>query len=785
MEPLEEARWALFQCRIGHPDRANLLDDVAYACMTRFERLGDPSLLEEAVELHREALDLRPSGHPDRPESLNVLGCALSTRYELFGDLESLSEAIKLIRQALDLLPTGHRDRSASLNNLALTLVTTFEQSGNLESLAEAIDLHRQALSDRPAGHSRRSLSLSNLAVALTIKFEHLGDLKLLAEAVDLHREALSLRPLGHPRRSATLNNLASAVRTQFDHSRDLGLLAEAVELHRQALDLRPPGHFERDSSLSNLGNALWSRFQEVGDLNSLTEAVGLHREALNLRPVGHSHHSTSLNNLAAALHTHFGHTHDLESLEEAIELNRRALHLRPAGHPDRPSSLNNLATMIRTRFEQLDDLNSLAEAVELHRQALDLRPPGHPERPWAFKNLADTLQRRFERLNGIRHGHASRFSDEQRALDLHEAIRLYRAGLSSCADDDPSRINLLFSIGKFLLRPERNVFDFEDGLRHILEALQSRDTSADDCLSYAVDTLRLVEASYDFACDHANTLGLGRHYYDEPVLQIYILVIQLLPRAASFGLDHARRLHKLSGADVISRNAATRAIVSGREAEAVEMLEEGRGVFWSQALRLRTTDLDLLPALDSQELRRLFQALDLGGARDDSMSAIQRERHVEERRRLSSAAEALITEIRSRPAMSRFLLPPAFFSLVQSLPEGGAFVILVASSLGHRALVLDRINAQTTSLELLPPGDGFLSEAVRVSLPRDGDSEEGLSVDATVSRLLGVSKKASRAQHKPFDQTLAQLWASIVKPVIGVLGLKVCLCGVIMCPIY
>jgi hypothetical protein len=96
-------------------------------------------------------------------------------------------------------------------------------------------------------------------------------------------------------------------------------------------------------------------------------------------------------------------------------------------------------------------------------------------------------------------------------------------------------------------------------------------------------------------------------------------------------------------------------------------------------------------------------------------------------------------------------------------------------------ALVLDRINTQTTSLELFPPEDGFLSKAVRVSLPRDGNSDGDFAVDVNVSRLLGVSKKSSRAQHKPFDQTLAQLWASIVKPVIGVLGLKVCLCGVIV----
>jgi hypothetical protein len=128
---------------------------------------------------------------------------------------------------------------------------------------------------------------------------------------------------------------------------------------------------------------------------------------------------------------------------------------------------------------------------------------------------------------------------------------------------------------------------------------------------------------------------------------------------------------------------------------------------------------------------------------------------------------------------MSRFLLPPAFGLLLQSLPEGGFMVILLASSLGHHALVLDRINAQTVSLKLSSPEGGFFSEAVRVPLPRDGDSAGYSVVNTSVSRLVGISKKASRMHHKPFEQTLAQLWTAIVKPVIGVLGLKVYTCSV------
>jgi hypothetical protein len=120
---------------------------------------------------------------------------------------------------------------------------------------------------------------------------------------------------------------------------------------------------------------------------------------------------------------------------------------------------------------------------------------------------------------------------------------------------------------------------------------------------------------------------------------------------------------------------------------------------------------------------------------------------------------------------MSRFLLPPAFSSLVQSLPESGFVVLLVASDLGHRALVLNRAHGVVASLGIVPPEGGFFSEAVRVSLPRDGGPD---TEDKNVIRLMGTSGRAKRMPKDPLDQTLAQLWTLIVKPVVDKLNLQV-----------
>jgi tetratricopeptide (TPR) repeat protein len=767
-EVIELHRQALDLRPPGNPDRSSSLDNLANALDAHFVQLGDLNSLAEAIELYRQALDSRPSWHPDRPLSLNNLATTLHTQFEQLGDLDSLTEATYLLRQALSLRPPGHSDRATSLNNLASVVHTRFEQFGDLDSLTEVIELHRQALALRPSGHPDRPFSLNNLATAVHTRFEQAGDLDSLTEAIELLRQALILRPPGHPERSTSLSNLASAVNTQFDQIGNPDSLAEAIALHRHALDLRPPGHSKRSISLDNLANALHARFEQSGDLGALEETIDLHRQALSLRSPGHPDRSFSLSNLAAAVQTQFDSDGDLDLLTQAIGLHRQALNERPPGHPEHARSLSNLGTAV----QKLGDYDSRVEALALHRRALKLRPPGHPQRPLSLSLLAKSVRSRYESPDSNRNGVVARWmSFLGVGSHLEEELDLYKEGLGLCGDGNPMRMSFLFDIGECLLRTETHLYNFQDGIRHIMEGLRDRSSPASQSLRRGSRSLGIIEAAYQFSMEHTDAVVFDRHDDDDLVLQVYILVIRLLPRAASFELDASGRLHALSGAETISRDAATRAIAAGRNKEAVEMLEEGRGVFWSQALRLRAKNLDLLPANDAQELRRLFRMLELGSMHDESMGKLQREQSLEERRRVSNAAEALITEIRSRPGLSHFLLPPAFSSLVQSLPETGFVVILVTSKLSHYALVLDRTNARTTSLELFPPEGGFLSEVVQASLPRDSNAS---TQDKTASRAFGISKKANRRQHEPLDLVLAQLWISIVKPVIDVITVEV-----------
>jgi hypothetical protein len=327
-----------------------------------------------------------------------------------------------------------------------------------------------------------------------------------------------------------SFNNLANALTSRFEKFRDINALAEAVELHRQALALCMPGHPDRSMSLNNLANTLQTRAEQLGDFDSFAETVALYCQSLNLRPKGHLLRAVSLSNLANALGTLYVQFGDPASLVEAIDLRCQSLDLRPHGHPLCPSSLINLATALRLQSQQPEDISSA---------------PGE------------------------------HFLSPPHLSHLDEELILYKEGLAACVDGHPMRIFFLFAIGQCMLRARMHAFNFTEGISHILKALQDGASPAAQSLGRAIDALRVVEAAYQFLIDQPDAIECESHLNNDLLLHVYISVIWLVPRAASFGLDHAKRLLMLSGIETVSRDGAARAIVAGRNTESVEMLEE------------------------------------------------------------------------------------------------------------------------------------------------------------------------------------------------------------------
>jgi tetratricopeptide (TPR) repeat protein/CHAT domain-containing protein len=707
-EAIVVAQEALDLCPAGHPDRSMSLNVLAVCLTARYDRLGAMEDLDGAIVLDREALDLRPQGDPGRSTSLNNLAVDLSARYDQLGAMQDLDEAISLDQEALSLRPQGHSLRSSSLNNLANHLSTRYNQLGAIQDLDEAIVLDREALDLRPQGHPLRSSSLNNLATHLSARYDRLGAMEDLSEAIVLDREALDLRPQGHPVRSMSLNNLANHLFTQYVRLGAMQDLDEAIVFDREALDLRPQGHPLRSSSLNNLANHLSTRYDRLGAMEDLGEAVVLDREALDLRPQGHPDRSMSLNNLANHLSTRYDQLGTMQDLDEAIVLDRESLDLRSQWHPVRSSSLNNLANHLCARYDQLGAMEDLSEAIVLGREALDLRPHGHPDRSMSLNNLANHLFTQYVRLGAMQdldkavvfdrealdlrpQGHPLRSNslnnlayhlsaryDRLGAMeDLSEAIVLGREALDLRPQGHPDRSMSVNNLANHLstrynqlgvMQDKEDLFNLYAQLVHMPQVVSSIDLSA------ARAWIRVAE-------DFQHPTILLAYQTSLRLLNQHLATLPSLPQH----LDILKDITSSLAVDAFSACLRNYSLTN-----AVELLEQGRGVFWSQLTHFHSPlDNAIASGSAGKSLADKFTQLSfLIRNAINSPSADQHERLCH----LNYEMQRVVTDIRKLPGLSRFLLP-LLFSDLQRAASKGPVVIVNASKRSCDALIvfLDR----------------------------------------------------------------------------------------------
>ena len=772
MSDLEEAialqRNALELCPQGHPHRAYSLAALAcsrYAC---FHQLGKLSDLEEAISLQRSTLELHPQGHPQRAHSLTSLACCLCSRFNQLGKLSDLEEAISLDRSGLQLRPQGSPDRAYSLGNLATCLSTRFGQLGRLSDLEEALALERSALGLCPQGHPYHAKFLCRLAVSLHSHFKQVGRLSYLEEAIYLERSALEIRLQGDPERLSSLLNLADCLYSRFKRLGRLSDLEEAITFDRSALELYPRGHPLRSYSLGYLASFLYSRFRQLGRLSDLEEAITFDRITLELRPQGHPDRSYSLGNLATGLHSRFRQLGRLSDLEEALALERSALELRLPGHVDRAGSLSNLASSLRNRFKKLGRLSDLEEAIALEHSALELRPQGHPNRAHSLANLANCLDSRFKQLG--------------RLSDLKEAIVLERSALELCPQEDPDRAFVLDDLASFLYH-RFNEFGSPSDL--------------EEAISLARSALELFPQGHPYRALPLGNLACYLHarFKDSPVhhvsdlqetFNVYSQLSEVSQTVSLSDLECAKQwiqkaeeckhsttvlayqtslrlsVHHLATVPSLPQNLAllkqliTTLAVDAFSAclrhdnptNAIELLEQGRGVFWSQLIRLRSPLDDVVASGDTGKILadKFTQVVSLLRGMSDAPPDADSQH--DRAWRLNVQLQNVTADIRKLPGLSRFLQPPLFSDL-QVAAAGGPVIIVNSSQYGCDAVVL------------LSDKDPL---HVPLTITKADVSERSLELYSLIHR------SRFRDVKKEIMVFLRGLWDAIVFPIVNVL---------------
>ncbi|KAG8760118.1 hypothetical protein FRC14_004006 [Serendipita sp. 396] len=740
----------------GHPDKPRRLNNLGSAFRNRFNRLGNLDDINNAIESHRAAVNLTPDSHPDKPKRLNNLGNSFLGRFGRFGDLDDLDNAILQHKAAVYLTPDGHPDKPKRLSNLATSLLNRFQRLGNLDDLDDAITQHQVAIDLTTDLHPEKPIQLNNIGIALRTRFERLGNYSDVDNAIQQHQAAVNLTPNGHPAKPNWLSNLGNALLIRFDRLGNLDDIDNAISKHQDAVNLTPDDHRDKPSCLNNLGSSLLTRFERLGNLDDIDKAIMQHQAAVDLTPDNHPDKPKALNNLGNSLIIRFERLGKSEDADNGIARHQEAVDRTPDGHPGKPRWLGNIGNSLLIRFERLGNLDDIDKAIMQHQAAVDLTPDDHSDRPSLLSNLGNSLLTRFERLGNID--------------DIANAVKQNQAAADLTPDDHPLKCGLLSNLGNSLVHRFRKFNhspDAEAAVAHLSAAASS---------PVGPPSVRLTAAK-----KWIGTASIANH---TSLLDACECAITVIPLVAWLGLPITDRHQQLAQIGGIVRDVAAIAISLDQRDKALEWLEQGRFIVWTQILQLRTPVdqlRDVEPDL-ADHLLRLSRLLDQGIHDSNPQSESKRspEQEARQYRTLATERDELVEKVRSLPNFNDFLRPSKLQRLAEAAKSGPVVVVNV-SEMRCDALALAsgvdevvhiplpklmsrRVTQLQVELKSILKSSGVRQRAVR-----DEDVEVG--GDEGCKRILGelwdhlVNPVLHSLKFKPGPDTLPRMWWCVTGP--------------------
>ncbi|OJA20570.1 hypothetical protein AZE42_09770 [Rhizopogon vesiculosus] len=303
--------------------------------------------------------------------------------------------------------------------------------------------------------------------------------------------------------------------------------------------------------------------------------------EALALHPVGHTDRSKSLVSVVSVLSTRFEHRGNGQDLDEAITLGREALTSHPVGHLHRCASLSNLACALRSRSRYRSNDLDLDEAILLYREALELRPVGHPDRPRSLHNLAIMLSARVEHRRNVQ--------------DLDEALANTLSALSLLTIHDPRQFYIRRSLaGIYMLCYESRLLSTGEDIDSLNVAMGHYRACADFVSGGLLSSRLRVSLPW---------VHYANRYTHNTLLDAYTTSMQLLDAYMSATAAVLSRHHTMkSFPATLAVDAASCVLQCGDVCRAVELLEQGRTLIWTQMARFRMPLDDLQECGDHAE---------------------------------------------------------------------------------------------------------------------------------------------------------------------------------------
>jgi tetratricopeptide (TPR) repeat protein len=771
--------------------------------------------IEEVIHQYHRLLEWSPRSDPNRPALLNQLAALLSQRHALSHQKSDLDKAITHCTEAVLLPPT--QDFVFGFFRLAARLLSRFSFHRQPDDLNSSIKYFRflrvnfHSLEAFNIPHTSGDLS-SNLFHALAYNLVlNPGDMvQDLEEMVALIPELITADILTYHQKHAFEAFSGLVTMTEMFCRKDTQLVAnQAIQVLREATVLNP------DLVISGtLATCLAVRFKTSLAMDDYEEAMAIADKIVTTHSPGNSPTMIQRNAmmlisvlLGFRLNT-FSRPEYLEDAvhrirtfvpclpdEDRIQLTRMLNSLtcqrfdyfgvagNSGGAP--PNSHFNLRADIifiggptlgisheSQMKEKLDHLHEVAAAI-INGEIMDVE--GAVERS---RKVVPLQQSR------------DKWTSESELAEAFTSILFHAYESTKRSDYLDEAITTLRDLRK--ISAQRKVTHFDAGYV-LLESLVARlnlfhrredlEELVQLCSKLANDASGEVFARFLIPCIWANA---ARVYMHPSVSIAYETAMSLLQETLVFcptlQTQHLRLSRAFIGGGRLPLDYASYQTQNGQVKQAVETLERGRALIWSEMRGLRTSTDQLRtadPALAdkfadiNQRLESVTISVALGddddeigcseagtGHRENSIGHL-----VLSQRRLLEERDTLITHIQSLPGFERFLRPPSFDFLNSAALHGPVIVINQSQADFPSHILLLRKDSRpfviTTPSSFHDHADRLEKELLRVRKEKGLDSEYyGLTLASVLSDLYElVGKPVVERLHKLKVPEKSRIW--------------------------
>jgi hypothetical protein len=762
-------------CTAEDADTVGRLLDLGDVLLAEYRRVGDIELVNEMIHAFRRT---RPSGATQARHALQ-LAAALLERCTYFGEEADLSAAKAL----LDKVPATNSDSPLA------TVVLAFYHITRWDALSQYDLPELQRLKDTLVHELQKHVPARRNPVVLALCFRicsilsYLHGPDVVNSIADVAREAADIDASSFPLSDvfAAWISLAFLYIWLARNTKAWAHMEVAKGLLERMSHLgKGCQNTLNDAMYSCLG--LWLHINErifkATDAVTLTRAISAFQSALGLLPSSHIRRRSALVGLTFILGAQWQNSGRRSCLDEIIRLadsNRDQI-------GNARFILNVTEAMLQRaeagRLRAVSILTLLEHAIQLLQATLAVTPEATRYRGYLLKHLSWAY--RLQSLYGVE-------------VDKEERIRVAADIATSLNDDSKRRTIAKATLARVLLDIAMSSHDLEALNRSVslIQQLPHSPGSEENgavlnARGYAVryqllrdprdlamckDTLEAAlmidDALIHRMRDVASCLTVAQYLQDTHfALSICRHIIGLLPRLAYVGQDIETRVQALQLAEGLACRAAGVALASSDICSAVELLEQSRGVVWSQALHLRVSSASV-PSQHRQQFERITDRLDRAGSSGADTS---------ERWSAAAEFEDIVAEIRHVDGYQRFLLPRLYPEL-KACAEHGFVVLVIPSDTVTNVITISSPESslrhlQTPALNL--PRLQTLTETLKRMSDRSRASAGSEQRKVKLVDVNGVPQTSRSKSEKEYAEVLGELWTKLVYPVITSLGIEV-----------